>query len=999
MKRKLLLGFIALVVYTSFIYNINYDTYTNQILTKGGREAPDFLSKKTPWADSVLKTLSDEERIAQLFMVAAYSNKDAAHTQALSDLITQQHIGGLIFFQGGPVRQAIILNELQAKSKVPMMIGMDAEWGLSMRLDSTVGYPRQMTLGALSNDSLIYQMGKDIAKQCKRLGVHVNFAPVVDVNNNPNNPVINSRSFGEVKENVSMKSMAYMKGLQSERVMANAKHFPGHGDTDVDSHLDLPVITHDKFRLDSLELFPFKQLIQNGLSSVMVAHLSIPKLDSAPNRASTLSPYIVDTLLKQNLGFEGLVFTDALNMKGVSKYFEPGMVDVEALVAGNDVLLFAENVPLAIQKIKEAIATGRITQAEIDRRCHKILKAKEWVGLNKYKPIVLENLYQDLNPLSATIRYKQMVENSITLVKNNPAIIPIPRSRNRVAIVTIGGHKEEAFIQQCEKYRKIDIYELDVKLTSQEVNIIPNRLKDYDRVVVALHGMSQRPRSNFGIDRLTQAFIKNLSDKVPTALILFGNPYGLQQFDRLPNLGSAIVAYQDNEITQTAVAKAIFGGLPFAGRLPVSAANFKAGTGIQTNKIQLGYSTPEEQGINSVKLAKIDSLLNAGLAESAYPGCQILVLRNGQIIYDKNIGHQTYERSKKIEANDVYDLASLTKIFASTMAMMKLSEQGLLSLDDKLGDYYDLPDTSDYNNITFKEMLSHQAGLVGWIPFYLHAIETEELYGTWFNRKKNKQFQRKIADNLYSAKFARDSIFHMILKQEIDEKKEYKYSDVGYYFLKEVIEKISKKTLNQYCEDNFYSPMDLPTMGYFPRDKIALRDIVPTEQDDVFRKQLVHGYVHDPGAAMLGGVGGHAGLFSNAYDAAYMMQCFLNGGNIGGKHYLNASTISTFTKCQFCESGDNRRGAGFDKPVMDGSPGPTCDCVSPNSFGHSGFTGTLVWADPDEQIVYVFLSNRIHPVADNIKLLTMNLRTEIQQLIYDAIEVRYTPKVQLSNKG
>lgn len=998
MKRKLFLGFFAIIAYTSFTSNINYQTYSNQIL-RGGKEDPAFLSKKTPWADSVLKTLSPDERIAQLFMVAAYSNRDQAHFDELAALVSDYGIGGLIYFQGGPIRQAVMQNKLQAKSKVPMMIGMDAEWGLDMRLDSTVGYPRQMTLGALSNDSLIYQMGKDIAKQCKRLGVHVNFAPVVDVNNNPNNPVINSRSFGEVKENVSLKSMAYMKGMQSEKVLANAKHFPGHGDTDVDSHLDLPVVMHDKFRLDSLELFPFKQLIQHGLASVMVAHLSIPKLDSTVNRASTLSPYIVDTLLQQKLGFKGLIFTDALNMKGVSKYFEPGMVDVEALIAGNDVLLFAENVPLAISKIKEAIAQGRISQEEIDRRCYKILKAKEWVGLNNYQPVKLNNLYQDLNPLSATVRYKQMVENSITLVKNNPAVIPIPRSRVKVALVTIGGEDNEAFVEQCKKYRDLDVIVLPAEMTSQQVNLVPSRLKDYNRVIVALHNMSQRPSKNFGVSKMTQAFVRNMSRKATTALVLFGNPYAVNLFDNNEDLAGIVVAYQDNNLTQEAAAKALFGGVAFQGKLPVSTNKFNAGTGLETNKIQLGYSMPEQEGMNSKGLLKIDSLLAIGLKENAYPGCQVLVLRNGNVVFERNIGYQTYAQTNRIEPSDVYDLASITKIFATTMAMMRLQEQGKISLDDRLSDYYPLPDTSGYRFMTFREMLSHQAGLVGWIPFYLHTTTTEDLYNTWYSNTSDKQFKSKVAEHLYAAKFAKDSIFQMILKQEVNPKKEYKYSDIGYYFLKEIIEDITNQDFDEYCFENFYEPMGLATMGYHPRNRLPIKNIVPTEYDQVFRKQLVHGYVHDPGAAMLGGVGGHAGLFSNAYDAAYIMQCLLNGGKIGGKKYFNQSTITEYTKCQFCDKTENRRGAGFDKPVLDGSPGPTCDCVSPNSFGHSGFTGTLVWADPDEKIVYVFLSNRIHPSADNAKLLTMNLRTEIQQLIYDAIEVRYTPQMQLSRKG
>lgn len=1000
MKRKILLGIIAVIIYTSFTANINNQFYEKNILNQAIKEDPDFLKIPGYWADSVFNQLSPDERIAQLFMVAAYSNRDEAHKAELTQLIEEHHIGGLIFFQGGPVRQAHLTNELQTISKVPLLIGMDAEWGLSMRLDSVVGYPRQMTLGALPNDSLIFNMGKDIAQQCKRLGVHVNFAPVVDVNNNPNNPVINSRSFGETVENVSLKSLAYMRGLQSERVIATAKHFPGHGDTDVDSHKALPTISHNKNRLDSLELFPFKQLIQRGLASVMVAHLNIPSLDSTPNKASTLSPFVVDTLLKQQLGFNGLVFTDALNMKGVSAFYEPGQVDLEALLAGNDVLLFPEDVPLAIEKIKAAIQTGKITQAAIDERCLKLLKAKEWVGLNSLKPIAIEDIVEDLNQLSSTIRYRNMVKQSLTLVKNNPKLLPIPRSRNKVAVVNINSSEKSPFIATLKKYRTWDVFNISEETSIQQINVLPRKLKEYNRVIIAVHGMSQYPQKDYGISKSTQAVVKVLSNNLSTALVLFGNPYGLSKLEQYSKVNSIVVTYQDNELTQELTAQAIMGALPFSGRLPIGTNTFKVGTGIQTQAIQLGYSLPEEQGMNSKVLGKIDSLLALGIDEQAYPGCQVLVARNGQIVYQKNVGYQTYAKTNSVSHNDVYDLASITKIFASTLSLMKLEEMGLFSLEDRLSDYFTLPDTSRYKELTFKEMLSHQAGLVGWIPFYLHTTTSEELFEKWFKHTKNNSFSNLVANDLYSASFARDSIFHMILSQEVDDRKEYKYSDIGYYFIKEIIETIARQPLNEFVQEQFYNRLDLSTMGYHPRERLPLQRIVPTEYDQVFRKQLVHGYVHDPGAAMLGGVGGHAGLFANAYDAAYLMQLFLNGGEIGGTRLLKQKTIDKYTRCQFCDVSDNRRGAGFDKPVMDGTPGPTCDCVSYNSFGHSGFTGTLVWADPDEEIVYVFLSNRIHPSSDNLKLITLNLRTDIQAVIYEAIEERYSLQQSvLTNQG
>ncbi|MGI9543828.1 MAG: glycoside hydrolase family 3 protein, partial [Cyclobacteriaceae bacterium] len=356
--------------------------FSSSLVSPPTKKLPPFLNQGQEWVDSVFNTMSPDERIAQLFMVAAYSNRDSKHEAAITRLIEEYKIGGLVFFQGGPLRQAAMTNRYQAKSKVPLLIAMDAEWGLGMRLDSTINFPYQMTLGAIADNDLIYDMGVEIAREFKRLGAHISFSPVVDVNNNPKNPVINYRAFGENREQVTAKGVAYMKGLQDQGVMAVAKHFPGHGDTDTDSHNDLPVIPHQRTRLDSVELHPFVNLVENGVGGVMVAHMSIPSLDATENLPSTLSKPIVEDLLKKELGYSGLIFTDALNMKGVTKHFPPGEVDVKALIAGNDVLVFTQDVPLALKKIKEAIKKGTLSQKDIDRRCKKVLAAKFWAGLS-----------------------------------------------------------------------------------------------------------------------------------------------------------------------------------------------------------------------------------------------------------------------------------------------------------------------------------------------------------------------------------------------------------------------------------------------------------------------------------------------------------------------------------------------------------------------------------------------------------------------------------------
>jgi len=938
------------------------------------------------WADSVLNSLTPEERIAQLFMVAAYSKKGPQHVDQVSELVQNYKIGGLIFFQGGPVRQAIHTNHYQSLAKVPLLISIDGEWGLAMRLDSTQKYPRQMMLGAIQNDSLIYQMGADIAKQCKRLGIHVNLAPVVDVNNNPLNPVINSRSFGENKYNVAKKGIAYMKGMQDQGVMANAKHFPGHGDTDSDSHKTLPIINHNLKRLDSLELYPFKQLIKEGLTSMMVAHLYIPELDSSENTASTLSEPIVTGLLKEKLGFEGLIFTDALNMKGVSKYFAPGEVDVKALLAGNDVLLFAEDVPRAIQMIKQAVADGKITQQEIDKRCLKVLKAKEWSGAAKFKKIEVKNLYEDLNTNASEVLNRELVKNSLTLLRNEDNLIPLKRLDTlKIASVSIGGGLINEFQKMLENYTKVDHYNVHRAPTLKHMEDVLRKVKDHNLVVISIHETKSTPSRNFGISQQAVRLVNKIAQKHKVILDVFASPYSLDKFFGAEKKEGLIVSYQDNKRARELSAQLIFGGVKANGKLPVSGSSFfKQGSGITTKKTRLAYTIPEATGLKASSLKGIDKIAMAGVNNGAYPGCQVLVAKQGEVIYRKAFGHHTYGKKRPVLTTDIYDLASITKIAASTLAVMSLQEQGLFHVDCTLNNYLpDLVDSSAFEKMIIREMLAHQAGLASWIPFYMKTINEGKLDGELYSKEPSEAFSNRVAENLFMTNAYKDVILQRILSTKVKSKR-YRYSDMGYYLLQEIIQRITNERLDQYMDQHFYSKLGATTLTYLPREKFDLSRITPTETDRVFRKQTIHGDVHDPGAAMMGGIGGHAGLFSNANDLAKLMQMYLEGGTYGGEYYLSSALLDEFTDCQYCET--NRRGAGFDKPFQEDPGGPTCGCVSFDSFGHTGFTGTYAWADPEHEVVYIFLSNRIHPSAGNSKLIKMNIRTDIQRVIYDAID-------------
>ena len=980
------------IIILSVLFGFSTSKFTgeNEEIKKTGASSPIYLDlENTNWADSVFASLSDDEKIAQLFMVAAYSNKkNNYHRDQLAKLIEDYKIGGLIYFQGGPVRQAEMDNYLQAQSKVPLLISIDGEWGLAMRLDSTVKYPRQMTLGALKDDALIYEMGKEIAEQCKRIGIHVNLAPVVDINNNPRNPVISNRSFGEDKYKVAEKGVAYMRGMQDYGVMANAKHFPGHGDTDSDSHKTLPIVKHSKERIDSLELYPFKRLIEEGLASLMVAHLYIPSLESQNNVASTLSPAIVNGLLKEELGFKGLIFTDALNMKGVSNFYAPGDVDLKALTAGNDVLLFAEDVPKAMNKIKEAIQKGELSMAEIEKRCYKILLAKQWAGLDNYKAINTENLVADLNKEKYESTNRKINFKALTVLNNEKNIIPLKDLHElKIAVADFAHTEDKIFMEEVKKYTTADYIHFPSNASILDLNNSLKKLADYNLIIVNIRSTNNSPGKNFGLSVETMQILHEIRQKHKAIINVFANPYILGKTPAFNYYDGLIMAYEENKYTLQGTAQLIFGGIGADATLPVSVSQkYPSGSGIKTEKIRLGYVEPPYLQIPSERFNKIDEIAQKGIDINAYPGCQVLVAKDGYVIYQKAFGHHTYEKKNKVEIDDIYDVASVTKISASLPLIMQLHSNKKLSLEDNLGKFLPYLKGTDKENLIIKDVLAHQSGLKDWIPFYLNTIDKGKYKEGYYADRTSADYPYQVAENLFIHKSYKDSIRDKIIQSKLNPRGQYKYSDVGYYLFMDVIEKEHKKTLDQVIQDEFYVPLGMNNTTYNPLDKFEKNKIVPTEYDMQFRKQLIHGYVHDQGSAMMGGVGGHAGVFSNTNDLAKLMQLYLNKGEYGGKRFINAATIDEFIECQYCKDNENRRGAGFDKPEMKpGKQGPTCDCVSYLSFGHTGFTGTMVWADPRDNLVYIFLSNRVYPDAGNRKLIKNNIRSDIQQVIYDAI--------------
>ncbi len=979
--------FSILLFFVSAFINLNY---TDQNSSENVNSDPEFVHQKNKWVDSVFKSLSLEEKIAQLVMVQAYSNRGYEHKKEIENIIKKYKVGGLIFFQGGPVRQANLTNYYQSISKTPLLIAMDAEWGVDMRLDSVPDFPRQMMMGAVQNDKLIYNFGTEIGKQCLRLGVHINFAPVIDINNNPKNPVIGYRSFGEDRLNVARKGLAYMYGMQEQHIIATAKHFPGHGDTDSDSHKTLPVIKHSIQRIDSLELYPFKYLINQGLTAVMIAHLNIPALDSTPNSASSLSRNIVTNLLKNQLGFKGLVFTDALGMKGVSAYNAPGETALKAFFAGVDILLMPRDVKASIKSIKTAVEKGLISETEINARCMKVLKAKRWVGLDKYKPIETKNLITDLNSKNAKLINRRIIENALTLVQNRNDIIPFTNLDTlKIASVAIGSGSYSNFQARLNDYTKVAKFGIRKDASEQEFNILMNKLSDYNLVIVSFHRPSRRP-PNFGLTEQSVRFVHRLAQHTKVAIDIFSSPYALKKF-RKEDFEAIIVSYQDTRITRDLSAQLFFGGIPAKGLLPVSAGKqYPARTGIIDEKIRLKYAPPMELNIDELKLKQVDSVILGAIRKGAMPGCQVMAIKNGIVFFQKSYGYHTYKKKIPVKNSDLYDIASLTKVTATVPVLMKLTDEGKFNIAKKMSFYLKDLDTTNKKNITAKQVLAHQARLKSWIPFYLHTYNEKtaikyDLNPDIYSKKQSAEYNLQVAENLYIKSSYTDTIYKEIYNSDLRRHRGYKYSDLGYYLFLKIIPKITHTPFDEYVYKNFFKPLGMYKTTYNPLQKFSKQEIVPTEQDKKYRKQLIHGFVHDYGAAMMGGIGAHAGIFTNANDLAKIFQMYLQKGIYGGKRYISASTLELFTKQAYPRS-RNRRALGFDRPAKNAKKSSVCASASQQSFGHTGFTGTIAWVDPVNNFIYIFLANRIHPDIENRKFIEMNIRPKVQDIFYRAIK-------------
>lgn len=993
--------YIAVIVFfTTLCLNT---TATNRKKTPTLYSSADKI-KMMRWVDSVYNQMTKEERIGQLFMPIVSGDNTESNKNAIRGLITNQNIGGLLFSKGNPSAQAELTNYAQRSAKTPLMISLDGEWGLSMRLSNTTRFPYNMMLGAIQNDSLLYYYGLEVARQCRQIGVHVNFAPALDVNSNPSNPVIGYRSFGEDPERVGKLGTMYSKGLEAGGIMAVAKHFPGHGDTSTDSHKTLPTIPHDRDRLDDFELNPFKEYINAGLSGMMIGHLNIPALD-AKRQPSSLSELIVTKLLQEELGFSGLIFTDGLQMKGVSG---EDNYCVRALQAGNDILLGPINVVKEYNAVKKALDDNLLSESQIEKKCKKVLAYKYILGVAKAQPVETVNLSQNLNTASAEWINRALNRAAMTLLKDDDKIIPLKElDKRKIAAVSIGSSTDNVFHNTLRLYGNVATFNV---ANGDELLALKNKLDVYNTLIISVHGT--RGNANLAI--------QNVGQGKETILTFFINPYRIGSYaSSIKSADGVLQAYEDTDLAQEYAAQALFGGNDIDGKLPVSVKDlFKEGKGIERKKVRLGYSIPEEVGIPSSRMNGIEAVVEEGIKNQAFPGCQILIAKDGEVIYNKAFGTFDYSGKQKVTTSDIYDLASMTKATSTLPAVMKLYDQSKLKLNSEISSFVPLLKGTDKEDITVRDALLHESRLPSFIPYYMDAIDKDSYEGRLFNRTWTSLYSAEfdantyartdykfkpdvvsttakanfspLADGLYINKSYNDTIIAAIANSKLNKRKRYVYSCLNFMLLKEVVEKISKEDLNTFVQENFFSKLGATTTTYNPLLRFDKNQIVPTEKDDFLRKQLIQGYVHDEGAAFMGGISGNAGLFSDANDLAKLYQMWLNKGTYGGEQYLSAKTCQVFMNTK---SGISRRGLGFDKPETSTSKSsPTSPSTPASTYGHTGFTGTCFWVDPDNNLIYIFLSNRVNDKRTHKAISSLNIRSRIQEEIYWAIKKGNSPQ-------
>ncbi|MBR3453278.1 MAG: serine hydrolase [Muribaculaceae bacterium] len=964
------------------------------------------------WVDSVFNSLTPEGRVGQLIIAAVTPSGNEATRELVKRLVTQNLVGGLIYEESSIADQAAVTNLAQSLAAVPLMITIDGEWGLGMRLKEVPNFQRNLILGALDDDMLLYEYGREVARQCRRMGIHVNFAPVLDVNDNPLNPVIGDRSFGESPELVARHAIAFARGLEDGGVMAVGKHFPGHGSSSEDSHKTLPVINKSLQEINTCELVPFRRFIDSGLSGILTAHLLVPAIEGG-KAPTSLSPDCVGKLLRDDMGFEGLIFTDALNMKGATQMLK-GSACVNALLAGNDVLLMPENVGAEVAAVLHAVNSGVISQNVIDERCKKMLRYKYALQLTGPQHVNTANLVNDVNSSRATVLKRQLTAGSITVIKNNDNILPIHNLQSRhIAVATIGNEDGTAsmFTRRCADYAEVKRFDLDKVGSASD---LAEQLHDghFNTIIVEVGADNAANRAALN------AVVKKCKNLI---VVLTCKPYEIKNYGAAvtnKHVKAVVLTYQNNKLAEDYAAQTIFGGNAAGGNLPVSLSfegkktRYDAGHGIHYPATRLGYSIPAEVGLDARLTAQIDSVCRLGVQQHAFPGCQVIVARHGKVVYKGSFGTIDYGSKVKVDDNTLFGLASVSKATGTISGVMKAFDDGKFDLDDKASQYIPGLRNGDKEDITFRDLLYHETGMPASLNMWQMMMDPKTysgvliagaedanhpikvMNGAWGHKDaklrtdilsthKTDKFNIAIADGIWGGRVTYDSIMNRIYHAKLGKKK-YLYSCCNFSLLADAVQRMTHSPLNYYVNNYIFAPLGAYHTMYRPLSKFGRDDIAYTEVDTYLRRQHIHGYVHDELAAFSGGVQGNAGLFSNANDLAKLFQMWLNGGTYGGVRLLKASTVETFTTQK---SPNSHRGLGFDKPVIgDPDASNTCPEATPETFGHTGFTGTCFWVDPKNDMFYIFLSNRVCPTRNNPNFGRISARSHINTLIYRAIK-------------
>ncbi|MCE2789749.1 MAG: serine hydrolase [Saprospiraceae bacterium] len=950
------------------------------------------LKEEDSWVTQTMQQMSEDQKIGQLFMVRAYSESSPADERILKEFITKYHIGGLCFFQGSPEGQVDMINRFQQISSIPLFMGIDGEWGLGMRFPGqTLSFPRQLMLGAIQDHHLIYEMGREVARHCKRAGINVNFAPSLDIYNNHDNEVIFDRSFGEQKENVTAKGFLYLKGMEDEGILPCIKHFPGHGDTDVDSHFGLPLLPFSKQRLDTLEFYPFRRIMAMGAGAMMVGHLQIPAIDSRPNRPASLSDSLITHIVRRQMLFSGLLFTDAMDMRGITRHFAPGIAEAEAFLAGNDVILLPPQLSKAFAAIRQYLLEGKISRQRLNESVERILRAKYRLGLSKTP-------YHDPQGLSAYLLRnhsralkQQLTEAAITLVADQDSMLPIRQIQHlHLATLSLNVSHKTRFQDRIDSYLDAKHYHLMPAQLLSDYQQYKQTLSQFDHVCIAIHTSGRKNDFSKNLPEAVLRLINDVQQNTKVTVILFGQPLLLK---RMKSCNSLVLAYDNAPTTQDVAAQSLFGANGFQGKLPISiSSQWNAGYGIEKPSLQrLGYSLPEMKGMNSDSLRGIDTILTHAIKQGEIPGAQVLVAKDGRIVYEKNFG-TLYSNGPAVHQNSIYDVASVTKALATTLGVMDLVDKGKIHLHHPLRYYIAGIDSTNKAAITIKDLLGHVSGLIPGLAFYktFEQKESESSDTTLFSRTLDSLHTIAVARSLFLKTAFKDTIFQRILRTPLRNPGKYLYSDLGFLLLQKSFEAQSGTILSTYVSQHFYKPLGLTHTGFLPLQFLPEEWIAPTEFDHSFRKQLLRGYVHDPTAALLGGVAGNAGLFSNAHGMAVLMQLLLNRGSYGGTSYFQPETVDVFTTRHDLSA---RRGLGFDmKNLQEAGSDQVSPFASTSTFGHNGFTGCAAWADKENGLVFIFQTNKTLSEQKKQANQKTDLRKRVMDIIYKSIETDQSNK-------